>query len=139
MAMNNKNPAEGTTEPVAKLARYLTWVETTSGVKRLVTGLIVLSAVLFLLDFVWHRHIKVPGEELYGFHAIVGFAAFTVIVVGAKTLRRLIRRDESFYAPHSVDAEEYPEDGTERTQHGNQRQDSVSTLLSDMLGRETKS
>ncbi len=90
------------------LARYLAWTSTESGVAKLVKGLSILCVLLFLADFVVHRHAKVPGESWYGYHAVVGFIAFTVIVLGAKQLRRVIKRDESYYGDQSVDSEEYP-------------------------------
>lgn len=115
MAMKPENGSDHKTaeaespDSVAPLARYLLWVDSPAGVQRLIYGLIGLCIVLFLMDFFWHRHVKVPGEEMVGFHAIVGFAAFTVIVLGAKRLRSFIRRDESYYAPNGVDAEQYPD------------------------------
>ena len=70
-----------------------------------------LCAVLFLLDFFVDRHPHVPGEGFPAFYAIVGFGSFALIVLGAKQLRRLIRRDETFYGDQAVDAEEYPDAG----------------------------
>jgi len=70
----------------------------------------------------------VPGEAITGYHAVVGFIAFTLIVLGAKLLRVFIRRDESYYAPNSVDAEFYPDAGLERLTHGG---DAVSNHQGD--------
>ncbi len=123
-------------EEVAPLARRFLWVDTKSGLNRLIIGLIVLCIFLFAMDFFWHRHVKVPGEEFYGFHAIAGFVSFTVIVLGAKTLRLLIRRDESYYGEGSVDGEaSYPEEGTSRVEHAQWSPDSVSDLKAQLLGR----
>lgn len=132
MAMKN------TDEDVAPLARYFLWVDTKSGLNRLIIGLIVLCVFLFAMDFVWHRHVKVPGEEFPGFHAIAGFVSFTVIVLGARGLRVLIRRDESYYGDESVDAEVYPEAGTSRVEHADWSEDSVSDLKAQMLGKENE-
>ena len=103
----------------APLARWLLWVDSPAAVERLQKGLYVVCALLVAFEIVWHRHTYVPGEELFGYYAIVGFFAFLLIVLGAKQLRRLIRRDESYYAPSSVDAETYPDEsvggGLERT------------------------
>lgn len=123
-------------DDVAPLARHFLWVDTSSGLNRLIIGLIVLCIFLFAMDFVWHRHVKVPGEEFYGFHAIAGFVSFTVIVLGAKALRVLIRRDESYYGDKSVDGEEYPEAGTQRIQHADWSGDSVSDLVDQLKGKE---
>lgn len=139
MAMTPDEHPAANDENVAPLARHFLWVDTRKGVKKLIIGLLVLCAFLFAMDFIWHRHVKVPGEELYGFHAIAGFVSFTVIVLGAKMLRVFIRRDEDFYAPHGVDAEEYPLQGTQRLQHEQFDADSLATLRAQMLGRETAS
>lgn len=127
MAMN--------TDKHAPLAKKLLWVDTSRGVNRLIIGLIVLSIFLFAMDFIWHRHVKVPGEELYGFHAIAGFVSFTVIVLLARLLRVIIKRDESFYAPFGVDAEEYPDAGTNKLDHADWEGDSLSSLRDEMLGK----
>lgn len=123
-------------DDVAPLARYFLWVGTSSGLNRLILGLIVLCLFLFAMDFVWHRHTKVPGEEFYGFHAIAGFVSFTVIVLGARMLRLLIRRDESYYSDAGVDSEEYPDTDTRRLTHTQWAGDSVSDLKNQMLGKQ---
>ena len=130
MAIENKD------DQVAPLARHFLWVDTSSGLNKLIIGLLVLCVFLFAMDFVWHRHVKVPGEDFYGFHAIAGFVSFTVIVLGARLLRVLIRRDESFYGVDSVDGEEYPEQGTVRVNHADWSGDSLGTLKDQMLGHE---
>ena len=64
--------------------------------------------VLLVAEFAIDRHPHVPGEGLPWFYAIVGFVAFTLIVLGAKSLRALIRRPEDFYGRRAIDAEPYP-------------------------------
>ncbi len=123
-------------DKVAPLARHFLWVDSQKGVQKFILGLVVFGAFLFAMDFIWHRHVKVPGEELYGFHALAGFISFTVIVLGAKMLRSFIRRDESYYGSHGVDSEEYPEAGTQRLMYEDYREDSLSTLKAQMLGHE---
>ena len=123
---------------VAPLARRFLWVDNRSGLNRLIIGLIVLCVFLFAMDFIWHRHTKVPGEEFYGFHAIAGFVSFTVIVLGARLLRVLIRRDETYYGADGVDSEDYPESGTQQLSHSQWRPDSVSDLKEQMLGKQAE-
>ena len=96
------------------LTRHFLWADSPAAVARLVKRLGILCAVLFLLDLVIHRHAYVPGEGLWGFHAIAGFVAFTLIVLGAKALRGVIGRPEDYYGPDAVDGEEYPMAGTDR-------------------------
>ena len=135
MAMTPEHQIKESSEEVAPLARYFLWADSAKKVHTLIIGLSVLCALLFLLDFIWHRHTKVPGEGLYGFYAIVGFVAFTVIVLGARALRVFIGRDESFYGEHGVDSEEYPLEGTQRLHHEERPNDSLSSLGAELLGR----
>lgn len=88
---------------------------------RPVKVLAVVCGVLLLADFLIDRHPHVPGEAFPLFYAIAGFLAFTLIVLGAKQLRRLIRRDEAFYAPDAIDAEAYPDSGLDRLDAGPSR------------------
>jgi len=99
------------------LARRFLWAESMPSVERVIFYLSCLCVVLFILDFIVHRHSYAPGEGIPGFYAVVGFVAFTLIVLGAKQLRRLILRNEQYYAPFSVDAEDYPDAGLEKTVH----------------------
>ena len=73
---------------------------------------------LLVAEFLIDRHPHVPGEGLPWFYAIVGFVAFTLIVLGAKSLRRGIRRSEDFYGDAAVDAEDYPRRGLEMREAG---------------------
>ena len=57
----------------------------------------VICAVLFVLDFVIHRHTMHRLEELPGFYALYGFVAFVALVVGSKLLRKLVMRKEDYY------------------------------------------
>ena len=100
-----------------ELAQRFLWADSPPAVARLISGLSIVCVVLFLLDLVIDRHANVPGEAVWGFHAIVGFIAFTVIVLAAKQLRRWVLRDEKYYAPNSIDAEPYPDAGLDRQSH----------------------
>ncbi len=135
MAMTPKHQSTDSADTVAPLAKHFLWADSPKSVNKLILGLSVLCVFLFLMDFLWHRHTKVPGEGVYGFYALAGFISFTVIVLGAKALRVFIARDESFYAPHGVDAEEYPSEGTERLSHEERLPDNLSTLKNELLGR----
>ena len=111
--MSEEN-ARNEEDVAAPRARPLLWADSPRRVEWVVRALMVLCALLVLFELVWHRHAYVPGESMFGYHAIVGFFAFMWIVLGAKGLRRLIRRDEDYYGASSVNAERYPEGGLER-------------------------
>jgi len=57
----------------------------------------VICAVLFVLDFVIHRHTMHRLEELPGFYAVFGFVAFVALVVGSILLRKIVMRKEDYY------------------------------------------
>ncbi len=134
MAMNSETK-QADNASIAPLAKRFLWASTASGVNRFILGLIILCVLLFSVEFFWHRHVKVSWESLFGFHAIAGFVSFTVIVVSARLLRLIIRRDEQFYSPDSVDGEDYPDVGTQKTPHERRITDSLSSLWNDMMGR----
>jgi len=119
-------PSSSTDKPFSGLANRFLWADSTSSVERLIFWLGMLCALLFVLDFIVHRHSYAPGEGLPGFYAVVGFVAFTLIVLGAKQLRRLILRNEDYYSPNSVDAEQYPQSGLDEQKHGFESQASES-------------
>jgi hypothetical protein len=68
-----------------------------ANVKRVLVVLYAACALLLLADFVLHRHIEHPLEELPGFYAVYGFVGCVALVVAAKELRRLVMRPEDYY------------------------------------------
>ena len=65
--------------------------------RNVVYALYGVCALLFVADFFVHRHVEHPIEHWWGFYAVFGFIALVVIVMGAKLLRRVVRRDERYY------------------------------------------
>ena len=57
----------------------------------------VICVVLFVLDFIIHRHTMHSLEELPAFYAVFGFVAFVALVVGSILLRKLVMRKEDYY------------------------------------------
>jgi hypothetical protein len=66
-------------------------------VSRLLLGFYIVCAVLFVLDFVVHRHTVHPWEGFPGFYALYGFVACVVLVLIAKEMRKLLMRKEDYY------------------------------------------
>lgn len=65
---------------------------------RLVIRIILGAAVLSLIaELFIHRHYEFSFSSFPGFYALVGFAAYCIIVLGAKALRPLLKRPEDFY------------------------------------------
>jgi hypothetical protein len=66
-------------------------------VSLLLRGLYVICALLFILDFVLHRHTKLAWEELTGFYAIFGFVACVTLVLVATQLCKVLKRKGDYY------------------------------------------
>lgn len=75
-------------------------------VKRILYVLYFCCAVLFILDFVIHRHKIHPWEGLLGFYAVYGFVGCVVLVLVAKWMRTFLMRDEEYYDRHELDKHE---------------------------------
>jgi len=68
-------------------------------VKRLIHSLYACCGVLFLLDFLIHRHTVHPWEKLWGFYPLYGFVGCVVLVLVAKWMRRIVMRPPDYYDP----------------------------------------
>lgn len=66
-------------------------------VRLIVRVLVFLCAGLLLIDLAYHKHTHFDFEGWFGFFPLFGFAAYCIIVAGAKQLRRLVMRDEDYY------------------------------------------
>lgn len=75
------------------------WLDEPRNVNRIVYGLYTLCGLLFLADLFYTRHPHFSFEGWFGFYAGFGFIASVALVLTAKQLRRLLRRDEDYYEP----------------------------------------
>ncbi|HEX19801.1 MAG TPA: hypothetical protein ENG78_03150 [Acidiferrobacteraceae bacterium] len=66
-------------------------------VTRLLRGFYFISALLFLLDFILHRHITHSWENVPGFYVLFGFIACVALVLLAKLMRKVLMRKEDYY------------------------------------------
>ena len=73
------------------------YLDRPENIQKLLKWFYVICALLFVADFVVHRHTKVALEEFPAFYAIFGFVAFVVLVIGSIALRKLIMRKEDYY------------------------------------------
>jgi len=99
------------------LGRLFLWVDNPASVNKLVYGLYALCAVLFALDFFYHKHVYLVVEEFPGFYGIYGFFMCAALVICAKIMRIFLKRDEDYYAPLDVESEDYPPAGLEKVDH----------------------
>lgn len=67
------------------------------GADTLFYGLALLCAGLLLADFCYHKHASFAFEGWFGFFAWYGFICCVALVLLAKALRKLVRRDEGYY------------------------------------------
>ena len=73
-------------------------------VTRLLRGFYIICAILFVADFIVHRHTIHPWEGFPGFFAIYGFVACVVLVVIAKEMRKVLMRKEDYYDQKDSDS-----------------------------------
>lgn len=66
-------------------------------VQRVLTALYICCAILFVLDFLLHRHSEHPLESLWGFYPLYGFVGCVVLVLVAKWMRTFLMRPEDYY------------------------------------------
>jgi hypothetical protein len=75
------------------------WLDEPRNVTRIVYGLTALSALALVADLLYSKHPHFDVERWPGFYAIYGFTGSVALVLVAKWLRRLLRRDEDYYEP----------------------------------------
>ena len=66
-------------------------------IKRLLNVFYACCALLFILDFIIHRHVYHTWENLWGFYPIYGFVGCVVLVLIATWMRTFLMRDENYY------------------------------------------
>lgn len=75
------------------------WLDRPRNVDRLVRGLYLVCGLAFLADLVYRKHPHFGFEHWFGFYAAFGFVVSVTLVLTAKQLRRVLRRDEDYYEP----------------------------------------
>lgn len=73
------------------------WLDDPRNVDKVYWSVIVVCAVLFLLDAFYEKHPEFEMEKIFGFYGIYGFVACVGLVLAAKEMRKLLKRDEDFY------------------------------------------
>lgn len=72
-------------------------------VKIILYLLYISCLILFILDFIIHRHTYHQWEGLLGFYAVYGFIGCVVLVLIAKWMRTFLMRDEDYYDREELD------------------------------------
>ena len=97
-------PEERTQEEQAR------WLDDPRNVSRIVYALYAACVLLFIADFFYHKHVKFDFEGWTGFYGWFGFFSYLFIVLSAKQLRKVLRRDESYYDPDETAVDPATED-----------------------------
>ena len=73
------------------------WLDDPRNVKKIVYSLYVVCALLLLADFTYHKHTHFDIEGWWGFFGIFGLVACVALVLVAKALRVILKREEDYY------------------------------------------
>jgi len=75
------------------------WLDEKKNVDKLYYALVGTCVLLVGADFAYHKHGHFDFEQWIGFHFFYGFAVFAFVVFVGTNLRRVLMRDEDYYAP----------------------------------------
>jgi hypothetical protein len=73
------------------------WLDDPRNVDRLVWGLYATCALLFVIDWLVHKHGPFAIEHVFGFYGLYGFIACVALVLAAKAMRVVLIRPEDYY------------------------------------------
>jgi len=73
------------------------WLDDKRNVNKVIYATLVVCAGWVLADLFYHKHGHYSWEEIFGFHAAYGFVSCVALVLAAKELRKLVKRDEDYY------------------------------------------
>ena len=83
--------------PLADRPERKYWLDDRRNVDKIFYGLALICAGLFLADFFYHKHVSFSFEGWFGFFAWYGFICCVTLVLLAKQMRKLVKRDEDYY------------------------------------------
>jgi len=73
------------------------WTDNPRNVNWIVRGVFIAAGLLILFDLLYHKHPHFGMENIFGFYGFYGFVACVALVIAAKGLRVLLKRDEDYY------------------------------------------
>jgi asparagine N-glycosylation enzyme membrane subunit Stt3 len=73
------------------------WLDEKKNVDKIWYALLVLCALLFLGDALYHKHTHFAVEGWFGFYGLYGFIACVALVLAARVLRVILMRPEDYY------------------------------------------
>lgn len=84
-------------EPESENAEKQQLFNNPRNVSLVIRSLYIVCILLFLLDFILHRHVTNEWDGLTGFYALFGLTACVTIVLTAKQLRKILKLKEDYY------------------------------------------
>jgi hypothetical protein len=73
------------------------WLDNPKNVDKIFWGLALICALTVIADLFYHKHAIYHVESYIGFHAAYGFVSCWFLVLAAKVLRKILKRDEDYY------------------------------------------
>jgi protein-S-isoprenylcysteine O-methyltransferase Ste14 len=73
------------------------WLDEQRNVDKIYYGLLIVCAALAAADLFYEKHAHFAAENWFAFYGVFGFVACAGLVLAAKELRKLLKRDEDYY------------------------------------------
>ena len=73
------------------------WLDERQNVNKIVYTLYAVCALLLGAELLYDKQVHFPFENLIGFFGLFGFIACVGLVLAAKQMRKLLRREEDYY------------------------------------------
>lgn len=73
------------------------WLDKTSTGNLIFWGLTLICLLLGAADLFYHKHTHFSFEGWFGFYALFGFVASIGLILAAKQLKELLKREEDYY------------------------------------------
>jgi hypothetical protein len=73
------------------------WLDEPGNVRKVAYGLYTLCGLLLVADLFYSKSPHFSFEGWFGFYPVFGFVVSFSLVLTAKELRRVLRRDEDYY------------------------------------------
>ena len=74
------------------------WLDDPDNVNKIVYALYICCALLLLPDFLpYKEHLHLPFEFWWGFHGFYGLIGCVLLVLAAKGMRVVLKREEDYY------------------------------------------
>ncbi len=90
-------PPEVPGRPAAPPGEREYWLDRPKNVDKVFYGTCLLCALVAAADLLVHRHLIFSVEAVFAFYGLYGFVACVGLVLAAKELRKIIKRDETYY------------------------------------------